>query len=236
MKATAKGGNRGVRRGRAMALRERLLIVAAVVICAAGGYGFLRIKAKEAEIRQFSAEMARLEAEVAAAKAPRPAGSDLEEAQAALDAARKALDDTNAKLTEQTQNMVNLGSSDALETVMLELTDLAARYRIEVQQSEAFTATVAGMPTIAAAADGTPGTPPAASGNVAAAPRQPLSGRPMRRLALAGRYADLSRFLESLDKMSNKVWVLSLAMKVTETRAAASAGSPRLAAELVVML
>lgn len=198
--------------------REKLLIVAAVVICAMGFYTFARIKTKEAEIKLFREELVRLQGEVNMGGGTRVAGRELEEAQENHAAARVALDKTQKELADFTQNMVNASSSDAVESVMLELTTIAARHGVDVQQAEPFTGQVAGMPS-----------PKAAQA------AQPLAARPLRKLALAGRFTDITAFIAALSAMRQTVQVLSFALRVGDAKGATS-GSPRLAAEMVVLL
>lgn len=205
---------------RPMRAREQLLIVAALVICALGAYGLLRVKAKEGELKLFREELTRLQGEANAGKAPRQAGRELEEAREALAGAQGALEKTKKALADQTRDMVNASSSDAVESVMLEVTAAAARFGVDVQQAEPFTGQVPGMP-------GATGKDPGAV--------QPLAGRPMRKLVLAGRYADLSTLLEGLNSMRQTVRVLNFNLRVADGKAMGAA-SPRLHAEVVVLL
>lgn len=198
--------------------REKLLIVAAIVACVIGAYAFTRIKAKEDEIKLFREELIRLQGEVGKGGGARVASRELEDAQENHAALQSALDKTKKELVDFTQNMVNASSSDAVESVMLELTATAARHGVDVQQAEPFTGQVSGMPV--------PKDPQAV---------QPLAARPMRKLALAGRFVDITAFIDALTAMRQTVQVLSFALRVGEAKGVTT-GSPRLSAEMVVLL
>lgn len=203
---------------RPMRLREKLLIIFAIVICTMGAYTFTRIKAKENEVKLFRDELVRLQGEVSKGSGTRVASRELEDAQEGHAAAKAALDKTKNELADFTQNLVNVSSSDAVESVMLELTAIAARHGVNVQQTEPFTGRVAGMPS--------PKDPHAA---------QPLAMRPMRKIVLAGRFADITAFLDGIKAMRQTVQVLSFALRVGDAKGSTT-DSPRLAVEMVVLL
>ncbi|MFN4265698.1 MAG: hypothetical protein ACK4F8_08150 [Aquabacterium sp.] len=214
---------------RALGSRERLLIIGAAVVGLMGAYALTRVKSKEEELKLFREEISRLQEESKAGRAPRKSTRDLEEAQEALTAAQSALAVTRKALSEETRDQVNAGSSEAVESVMQTLAESATVHGVQVQQAEPHASPIAGMPGIG-------GVQQAGAATAALPANSPMSGRPMRKLVLLGTYPGLSAFLDDAQRLRQSVRVLSLAMRVTDAKAAATTQSPRLTAELILLL
>lgn len=218
------------RPARSIRPREKLLVIAAVTICALGAYALTRVTAREDELKLFSDELTRLGSEVGASKVPRRMGGEMEEAQEALAAAQEALDATQKALAEHTGNRVNAGSADAVESVMLEVTTVAARFGVDVRQAEPYAGQVSGM-----LASQVPGAAKGADLKEIN-PVQPLAGRPLRKLTLAGRYGEMKDFLGALNAMRNTVRVLNFSVRLEGNAKSGGTQSPLLAAEVVILL
>lgn len=215
---------------RALGSREKLLIIGAIVVGVTGAYVLTRVKSKEEELKLFREEIIRLREASHAGKAPRGEVNILQDAQDALATAKSALAKTQKSLAEETRDQVNAGSSEAVESVMQALAESASLHGVQVQQAEPYAAAISGMPGFGS----TPSTSNAPSGALSAS--SPLAGRPLRKLVLMGTYPGLAAFFDDAHRLRQSVRVLSLSMRVSDGKAVSSTQSPRLTAELVLLL
>lgn len=197
---------------RKLARRESITLILAAAVLLGGVYATTRIKAREDELKLTREEIARLTEEAAAIR-PALGGSDAQGAEDELAAARATRDTLRRSLAELGTRQVDPASSQAIQDAMLALSQLAGQHRLKLKSTEAVASGVPGMPATSS---------------------DPMTGRPLRRAILAGRYADLVAFLAELPNARRAVTVMRFALK-TGTPPVGEA-SPLLEAEALILL
>lgn len=197
---------------RKLAGREAITLILAAAVLLGGVYATTRVKAREDELKLTREETTRLNEEIAAIR-PALGGSDAQSAEEELAAARKTLDTLKRSLAELGTRQVDAKSSQSIQDAMLALTLLAGQHRLKLKSTEAVADGVSGMPDTGS---------------------DPMAGRPLRRVALTGRYADLLAFLAALPDARHAATVMRFAIK-TSTPPVGEA-SPLLEAEALILL
>lgn len=177
-------------------------------------YYVLRVKARELEFLAYREEIARLRTEAGSERPVAVRGDPAAAAKQALQEAEQERTRLQQALQMHTANRVDLGTDNATNEVMLELSALAAQAGVRIAASAPSSERPTGMLS------------PGGHGD-------PLAERPRRRLQLEAHYADLLHFLEAMGQARHAVTVLSLEIKTINPP---RSGSPLLQTELMVML
>lgn len=197
---------------RKLAPREAITLVLAAAVLLGGVYVTTRVKAREDALKAVREEVAQMKEEVAAIR-PSTGGADAQNAEDELAAARATLDTLKRSLAELGGRQVDSASSQAIQEAMLELTQLAARYKLRLGSTGTASGGVPGMPSTRG---------------------DPMAGRTLRLAVLTGKYADLAAFLTALPDSRHAASVMRFALKTAKPPVGEA--SPPLEAEVLILL
>ncbi len=207
--------------------REKGLLILAAVVLLATFYYAGRIKPQMANLKALTEEVSGLEQKVDGTRPPRYSGDP--------EAAKKQLEDANAKLEQARQSFdalikkhVDENSPQELEGLMLEILTLANAKHVTVDNSGAYTGSIADF-GIATKEE---------LGHLQTGGR-PFPFRPLRNLSLSGDYPHIRNFVKELPQLRHEVYVLRFSIKADGGKAQdpKTSAQPRpLRAELVLAL